>query len=81
MKKLIYNVLASGLLFSLSLNAQNDKKQEPKKEEKKSESAAPAGGTRMAISQKGLPGKSSTKKDNTAAKTSGNETKKEEPKK
>lgn len=91
MKKIAFTILALGFVFTLPVNAQDDKKQEPKKEEtkkqepkkedKKSEEAKP-GGTRMAISQKGLPGKNSTKKDNDNQKTSGSgtETKKEEHK-
>ena len=80
MKKIIISALALIFFTATSLVAQDDKKQEPKKkEEKKKEETKqePApGGTRMAINEKGLPGKK--KPNSTASKT--DESKKEEPK-
>lgn len=79
MKKTIITAFALVFITASSF-AQDDKKQEPKKkEEKKTEQEPAPGGTRMAINEKGLPGK---KKTNTASSTSKtDESKKEEPKK
>jgi Ni/Co efflux regulator RcnB len=79
MKKLIISTLALAFFTATSLVAQDDKKQEPKKNEAKKEESKQepsSGGTRMAINEKGLPGK---KKNTSTAKTT--EEKKEEPKK
>lgn len=84
MKKTIITAIALVFITASSF-AQDDKKQEPKKkEEKKTEETKqePApGGTRMAINEKGLPGKKKSPATSTSSTNKTDESKKDEPKK